>query len=147
MAYDDEVADLAPPVPLTSVAPPPKRDVGHAAVAMCMERLGGKTGSSVSAALRRVSLAPEADHPGVHGVGGGRGVGAGFNLLAEVLAEPGDCEVHLAVAGRLDQARSDEPVPILGNDVGLGLEDGADLTSSRWAFLEGHRVEELAVSF
>lgn len=59
MAYDDEVADLAPPVPpLTSVAPPPKRDVGHAAVAMCMERLGGKTGSSVSAALRRVSLAP-----------------------------------------------------------------------------------------
>ncbi|AFR30621.1 substrate-binding domain-containing protein [Arthrobacter sp. Rue61a] len=57
VAYDDEVADLAP-VPLTSIAPP-KRDVGHAAVAMCMERLAGKTGSAVSPALRRVSLAPK----------------------------------------------------------------------------------------
>ncbi|MFJ5958007.1 substrate-binding domain-containing protein [Paenarthrobacter sp. NPDC092416] len=57
VAYDDEVADLAP-VPLTSIAPP-KRDVGYAAVTMCMERLAGKTGSSVSPALRRVSLAPK----------------------------------------------------------------------------------------
>lgn len=57
VAYDDEVADLAP-VPLTSIAPP-KRDVGHAAVTMCMERLAGKTGSAVSPALRRVSLAPK----------------------------------------------------------------------------------------
>lgn len=56
VAYDDEVADLAP-VPLTSIAPP-KRDVGHAAVTMCMERLAGKAGSAASPALRRVSLAP-----------------------------------------------------------------------------------------
>lgn len=57
VAYDDEVADLAP-VPLTSIAPP-KRDVGYAAVTMCMERLAGKSGTSVSPALRRVSLAPK----------------------------------------------------------------------------------------
>ena len=57
VAYDDEVADLAP-VPLTSISPP-KRDVGYAAVTMCMERLTGMAGSAVSPALRRVSLAPK----------------------------------------------------------------------------------------
>lgn len=56
VAYDDEVAELAP-VPLTSIAPP-KRDVGHAAVTMCIERLAGKQGSALSSALRRVNLAP-----------------------------------------------------------------------------------------
>ncbi|MFI2566532.1 LacI family DNA-binding transcriptional regulator [Paenarthrobacter sp. NPDC018779] len=57
VAYDDEVADLAA-VPLTSIAPP-KRDVGYAAVTMCMERLAGKQGSALSPALRRVNLAPQ----------------------------------------------------------------------------------------
>ena len=57
VVYDDEVADLAA-VPLTSIAPP-KRDVGHAAVTMCMERLAGKQGTTVSPALRRVNLAPK----------------------------------------------------------------------------------------
>ncbi|MEI2277851.1 substrate-binding domain-containing protein [Paenarthrobacter ilicis] len=57
VAYDDEVADLAA-VPLTSIAPP-KRDVGHAAVTMCMERLAGKQGSGLTPALRRVNLAPQ----------------------------------------------------------------------------------------
>ncbi|UXM91550.1 LacI family DNA-binding transcriptional regulator [Paenarthrobacter sp. JL.01a] len=57
VAYDDEVAELAA-VPLTSIAPP-KRDVGHAAVTMCMERLAGKQGAGLSPALRRVNLAPK----------------------------------------------------------------------------------------
>jgi DNA-binding LacI/PurR family transcriptional regulator len=57
VAYDDEVAELAP-VPLTSIAPP-KRDVGFAAVTMCMERLAGKPGSTLTPALRRVNLAPK----------------------------------------------------------------------------------------
>jgi len=57
VAYDDEVADLAA-VPLTSIAPP-KRDVGHAAVTMCMERLAGKHGTGLTPALRRVNLAPQ----------------------------------------------------------------------------------------
>lgn len=47
------------------------------------------------------------------------------DLLAEVLAESWDCEVHFAVACGLDKARGDEPVSVFGHDVGFGLEDGS----------------------
>ncbi|MCR1162875.1 MULTISPECIES: substrate-binding domain-containing protein [Micrococcaceae] len=54
IAYDDEIAALGA-VPLTAVAPP-KYDVGHQALRMCLDRIGaGRGGTS---ALQRVNLSP-----------------------------------------------------------------------------------------
>lgn len=69
---------------------------------------------------RLTGLRPDAAYPPVSGNSRTPITGASVNLLAEVLAESGDCEVHFAVACGLDQARSNEPVPVLGHDVGLG---------------------------
>ncbi|MFE4195587.1 substrate-binding domain-containing protein [Paenarthrobacter sp. NPDC056912] len=54
ISYDDEIAALGA-VPLTAVAPP-KYDVGHQALVMCLNRIGGRRGST--AALQRVNLSP-----------------------------------------------------------------------------------------
>ncbi|MGP0222046.1 MULTISPECIES: substrate-binding domain-containing protein [unclassified Paenarthrobacter] len=54
VAYDDEIAALGA-VPLTAVAPP-KYDVGHQALVMCLNRLGVRRGST--SALQRVNLSP-----------------------------------------------------------------------------------------
>ena len=55
IAYDDEIAALGA-VPLTAVAPP-KYDVGHQALVMCLNRIGARRGST--SALQRVNLSPE----------------------------------------------------------------------------------------
>lgn len=54
IAYDDEIAALGA-VPLTAVAPP-KYDVGHQAMVMCLNRIGARRGST--SALQRVNLSP-----------------------------------------------------------------------------------------
>ncbi len=54
VSYDDEIAALGA-VPLTAVAPP-KYDVGHQALVMCLNRIGGRRGST--SALQRVNLSP-----------------------------------------------------------------------------------------
>ena len=54
IAYDDEIAALGA-VPLTAVAPP-KYDVGHQALVMCLNRIGARRGST--SALQRVNLSP-----------------------------------------------------------------------------------------
>ncbi|MCD4851794.1 substrate-binding domain-containing protein [Arthrobacter sp. AK01] len=54
VSYDDEIAALGA-VPLTAVAPP-KYDVGHQALVMCLTRIGGRRGST--SALQRVNLSP-----------------------------------------------------------------------------------------
>ena len=54
IAYDDEIAALGA-VALTAVAPP-KYDVGHQALVMCINRIGARTGSTT--ALQRVNLSP-----------------------------------------------------------------------------------------
>lgn len=54
IAYDDEIAALGT-VPLTAVAPP-KYDVGHEALLMCLNRIGAQR-RGVSA-LQRLSLSP-----------------------------------------------------------------------------------------
>ncbi|MEV7607112.1 substrate-binding domain-containing protein [Paenarthrobacter sp. NPDC089322] len=54
IAYDDEIAALGA-VPLTAVAPP-KYDVGHQALVMCLNRIGARQGSTT--ALQRVNLSP-----------------------------------------------------------------------------------------
>ncbi|MFJ5957726.1 substrate-binding domain-containing protein [Paenarthrobacter sp. NPDC092416] len=53
IAYDDEIAALGA-TPLTAVAPP-KFDVGHQALVMCLNRIGARRSNS---ALQRVSLSP-----------------------------------------------------------------------------------------
>lgn len=54
VAYDDEIAALGA-VPLSAVAPP-KFDVGHQALVMCLNRIGGRRNGT--SALQRVSLSP-----------------------------------------------------------------------------------------
>ncbi|MFK0003767.1 substrate-binding domain-containing protein [Paenarthrobacter sp. NPDC090522] len=54
ISYDDEIAALGA-VPLTAVAPP-KYDVGHQALVMCLNRIGARLGSTT--ALQRVNLSP-----------------------------------------------------------------------------------------
>ncbi|UVJ39479.1 substrate-binding domain-containing protein [Arthrobacter sp. CJ23] len=54
IAYDDEIASLGT-VPLSAVAPP-KFDVGHQALVMCLNRIGAHRGGT--AALQRVNLSP-----------------------------------------------------------------------------------------
>lgn len=54
IAYDDEIAALGA-VPLTAVAPP-KYDVGHQAMVLCLNRIGARRGST--SALQRVNLSP-----------------------------------------------------------------------------------------
>jgi DNA-binding LacI/PurR family transcriptional regulator len=54
ISYDDEIAALGA-VALTAVAPP-KYDVGHQALVMCLSRIGGRRGST--SALQRVNLSP-----------------------------------------------------------------------------------------
>ncbi|MEO3941211.1 substrate-binding domain-containing protein [Paenarthrobacter nicotinovorans] len=54
VSYDDEIAALGA-VPLTAVAPP-KYDVGHQALVMCLSRIGARRGST--SALQRVNLSP-----------------------------------------------------------------------------------------
>lgn len=56
VAYDDEIASLAP-LPLTAVSPP-KFDVGAVAVRTCVELLGQRDGAGRLPALARVLLLP-----------------------------------------------------------------------------------------